>query len=204
MEAFEPIEQARVAKRQKDFPAAEKILRNALEVASEAEVREEIVRQLFYLYFSPAFEDLEKAQTCLTELEMLNPSAHNGMESALFWMNCKNDPVNAKKWFGITAVRAESENSIPTLYTATAFEGVLAAREANLSEVREVLGKLSSIVEVGQELPWGDEVPFLEASLNFGAGIRNQAKALAAKTGPRISDPQFRERAERVAREACQ
>ena len=113
------------------------------------------MRQLFYLYFSPAFEDLEKAQTCLTELEMLNPSAHNGMESALFWMNCKNDPVNAKKWFGITAVRAESENSIPTLYTATAFEGVLAAREANLSEVREVLGKLSSIVEIGQELPWG-------------------------------------------------
>jgi hypothetical protein len=199
MEAFEAVEQARAAKRKQDFPATELILRKALEVTTEPRAREELVRQLFYLYFSPVYEDLEQAQGCLVELDRLNPSAHNGMEWALFWMSCKQDLANAKKWFEITAARAESENSVSALYTATSFAGLLAAKESNLHDVQSALGKLRSFVESGQQVPWGDEVAFLEACVNLSDEIRRDAKALAGKTAPKIEDLEFRERAERVS-----
>lgn len=202
MEAFDTIEQARIAKRKGDFPAAENILRKALEDSTELDVREELLRQLFYLYFSPVYEDLEEAQVCLAELDRLKPSAHNGMEWALFFMNCKQDLPNAKRWTQITAARAESENSVSALYTATALAGLIATKESNLEDVQIALRKLGSLVGTEQELPWGDEVDFLEACVKLNDEARQSARALASHTAPRIEDPKFRKRAQSIAEAA--
>jgi hypothetical protein len=198
MEAFDSIEQARAAKRRQDFAGAEEILKKALTVAEEPEVREELFRQLFYLYFSPVYENLVEAEHCLAQIDRLNPSAHNGMEWALFLLNCKQDSVGAKKWAEIAMGRAESENAISVLYTATAFAGLIAAKELNVQNVQSALRKLSSLVESGQDLPWGDEVTFLEASLALSEQTRRDVKALATQITPRIQDPEYQERAERL------
>ena len=200
MEAFDSIEWARAAKRKRDFAGAEEILKNALAVAEEPEVREELLRQLFYLYFSPVYENLVEAEHCLAEIDKLNPSSHNGMEWALFLLNCKKDSAGAKKWAEITMERAESENVISVLYTATAFAGLLAAKESNVQKVRSALQKLTSLVESGQDLPWGDEVIFLEASVAISEETRRDVKALATQITPRIENPEYQQRAERLTR----
>jgi hypothetical protein len=200
MEAFESIEQARAAKRERNFAGAEEILKNALTVTEEPEVREELLRQLFYLYFSPVYENLVEAEHCLAQIDKLNPSARNGMEWALFLLNCKQDSGDAKKWAEIAMGRAESENAISLLYTATAFDGLLAAKESNVPNVQSALRKLSSMVESGQDLPWGDEVAFLEASVALSEEIRRDVKSLAMQTTPRIEDPEYQQRAERLTR----
>lgn len=200
MEAFDSIDQARIAKKRRDFPEAERILKNALGATIASDTREELLRQLFYLYFSPAYEDLEQAQVCLTELDRLNPSAHNGIEWMLFLMNCKQDPAGAKEWAEITKGRAKSESATPVLYTATAFGGLLAARESNMQNVQNALQELKSMIESGQELPWGDEVAFLEASMTLSVEIKREVRALAAQIATKIEDPEYRERAERLAR----
>jgi hypothetical protein len=122
------------------------------------------------------------------------------MEWALFLLNCKQDPAGAKKWAEIAAGRAEAENAISILYTATAFSGLLAAKESNLQNVQNALRKLSSLVGSGQDLPWGDEVTFLEASVALNEETRRDVKALAKQTIPRIKDPEYHERAERLTR----
>jgi hypothetical protein len=198
MEAFDSIEQARAAKRRRDFPEAERILKDALGAAIASDAREEALRQLFYLYFSPAYEDLEQAQVCLAELDRLNPSAHNGMEWTLFLMNCKQDLIGAKEWAEITKGRAKSEDATPVLYTATAFAGLLAAKESNVQNVQSALQELNSMIDSGQELPWGDEVAFLETSISLGEEIRRDVRALAAQVATKIEDPEYRKRAERL------
>ena len=199
METSNPIEQARIAKRDKDFPAVENILTEALRGATESHVREELLRQLFYLYNSPVYENLEEAQVCLAELDRLNPSAHNGMEWVMFFMNCKSDLANAKRWAQITGARAESENSTSALYTVTALAGLIAVQEKNLEDVEIALRKLDSLVGSDQELPLGDEVVFLEACMVLSDNARESARALASRTALRIEDPEFRKRAQNVA-----
>lgn len=166
--------------------------------ATESDAREELLRQLFYLYFSPVHEDLDQAELWLTQLDKLNPSARNGMQWTLFLMNCKQDLTGAKKWVEITAARAESENSTSDLYTATALTGLLAAKESNLQIVQSAIQKLRSLVESGQQLPWGDEIEFLEACMTLNEEIRRDAKALSVRTAPKIEDPEYRRRAERL------
>jgi hypothetical protein len=202
MPPFDPVETARAARRGLDFPQAERILNDALGLTSEPTLREELLRELFYLYFAPVYENLPRAQWCLEQMESINPSAHNGMEWALFMLNCRQNTFEARRWAEITSQRAESERSMEILYSATALAGYLAAKEADLPKVHDALRRLNSIIDEGQWLPWGDEVGFLEASIELTDDIQKDAAELAKRIAPRIQDPEYKARAQKVGRVA--
>ncbi|MGB8769731.1 MAG: hypothetical protein WCC92_08955 [Candidatus Korobacteraceae bacterium] len=195
-----PIEGARAARRRRDFPEAERILNDALHVTPDSELREELLRQLFYLYFSPVYEDLAKSEWCLSEIEKLKPSAQNAVEWALFMMNCRRNPAEAAKWAELAVRRAEDEETPEILYSAAALVGLLAAKRNDLSGVQSAVIKLRSLAQQTHRLPFGDEVLFLEASLTLPPEIRRDITEFARYVVPFIEDQDYRARAERVAR----
>jgi hypothetical protein len=199
MSTFDQLmEAASLARRNRDYPKAEQILSEALDAASEPGRKEAALRQLFYLYFSPVYEHLSKAEECLKEMDKLNPSAHNGMEWAMFELNCKRGIKGARVWAGIAVQRAESEKADGTHYSALALVGLLAAREFDLSTVRSVLQKLRSLVSSDKDLPFGDEVVFLEASTEFDADIKKSVAELAAELLPFIENSEYKRRVENL------
>jgi len=125
------------------------------------------------------------------------------MESVLFFLNCKQDRSSAKKWAQIVTTRAESENAISILYRVTALSGLMAAKESNLQDVHMALRKLDSLVASEHDLPWGDEVCFLEACMNLSQEVQQDAAALAVRTAPHIENFEYRKRAQIVAESQC-
>jgi hypothetical protein len=80
MTNFDSIQLARNARKNSEFAEAEAILLDALRSAESVELREALLRQLFFVYFSPLYEHLEEAESCLEQIEKLNPSAENALE----------------------------------------------------------------------------------------------------------------------------
>jgi hypothetical protein len=193
---------AAAARKKGAYPEAERILSDALRQTLEPEPREELLRQLFYLYFAPVYENLTNAEVCLEEIEKLNSSALNGMEWTLFMLNCKRDPNEARKWAEITIKRAESENWVQMNYSATAVAGLLAAQRVDLPTVRKTLAKLRSLIEKDEQLPLGDAIPFLETSIGLSDDVNESSSQLAQRIASSIEDPEFRARAYKLAKSA--
>jgi hypothetical protein len=199
MSDFDPVQMARAAYKDGKYAQAESILNDALKTAEAHQLREALLRQLFFLYLSPLYEHLEKAEWCLQQIEEFNPSAENAQEWTYFMHYCKKSPSEAEQWAQVTAQRAESEGDTEKLYTAISSEGLFAARRGDSSGAHDALHKLTSLVQQGLPVRYGDEVAFLEESLALNEETRKEVAAFARVIATRIEDPAFRARAESIA-----
>jgi hypothetical protein len=199
MTEFDAIETAHAAVRRFDFKSAEAILVQALSNEKDPPSRDALLLELFLVYFHPSNENVERAQWCLEQKEAINPSAENALQWVSFMLQCKRQPKEAQTWARIAVQRAEAEARLDVLYTAVSRLGFLAAQQGDLPAVTDALKKLSSLVDRNIDLPFGDEVPFLEAGINLEGEIRIRIKQLAKHIAVHIENPEYRARAESVA-----
>jgi hypothetical protein len=179
------------------FADAERIVRDLLNVVTDTRSREILYDLLFFVYSNPLNEQLDKAQSCLEQKELIRQSAQNAMQWTQFMLFCKSFHAEAAKWADIAISRSEQTSDVYTLYTATAFRGLIAAKDNDRATVRRMLARITALA-IGKDLPFGDEVLFLEAASALGEDVQEDARGVSSLIAPKIQDPEYRLRALRL------
>jgi hypothetical protein len=113
---------------------------------------------------------------------------------------CKQSPLEAEKWARTAIQRAENQGETETLYTAISQSGLLAAQRGDSLGARDALHRLKLLVHKGVPVRFGDEVPFLEASLSLDKDTCAEVSGFAREIASNVEDPEFRSMAELIAR----
>jgi hypothetical protein len=184
------------------FREADEILQTSLQESRDKTEKLLVLQSLVHLYSHPGNQDFSRAKQYIASRESLDPSASTALSNANFFLYIAGTSDEARHWADLACSRARTADDFTTLYSSIAMSGLIAAQQQEQSAARALLHELDVLVADGRnDMPYGDAVPFLEASLGLSGDIRAGARDLARMIAPKIEDLEFRARAIAIYRE---